>query len=185
MTATIARLILAMLILPATGAVFVVVFVAILRPGGPPSPAQLGLLWGAVYLFVGLYWVLLWRGTVNWTRRRVLYTVGGTVLALAGGVAVAAFCMTLNHRIPAPVLMMAGGGTVPIVWVLLTVLAWRETPAERTRRLAAAGAAEVLCPMCGYRMTGLREARCPECGAAFTLEQLLAVQPGRAAAAGL
>jgi hypothetical protein len=68
---------------------------------------------------------------------------------------------------------------VPIVWVLMTVVVWRETTAERTHRLAAAGADRIVCPMCGYAMTGLREARCPECGAAYTLEQLIATQPSR------
>ena len=183
MTATIARLVLAMLILPATGAVFIVTLFAILRPGAPPAVPQLLLLWTVIYLFVGGYWVLLWRGTVNWTRRRLLHTAGGSVAALGIGVVVGALCMTLNRNVPPPILMMVGGGVVPIVWVLMTVLVWRETAAERTSRLAAAGVEQVLCPMCGYAMTGLREARCPECGAAFTLEQLMAVQPGRAARA--
>jgi rubrerythrin len=64
----------------------------------------------------------------------------------------------------------------------MTVLVWRETNAERAARLAAVGASEIVCPVCGYRMAGLREARCPECGAAFTIEQLVAAQPNRPAA---
>jgi hypothetical protein len=185
MTATIARLVLAMLILPATGAVFVILFAAMLRPGGPPSPAGLLFLWAVVYAFVGSYWTLLWRSTVRWNGRRLLNTLGGTAVALASGVGMGVLCMALNDRIPPQVLIMFGGGIVPIVWVLLTVLAWRETPGERTMRLAAAGAADIVCPMCGYRMTGLREARCPECGGAFTLEQLVAAQPARTPAAAL
>src|SRR3954471_650000 len=182
MTTTIARLILAMLILPATGAVFVLAFLAMLRPGAPPSTPQLLFLWTVVYLFVGTYWLLLWHGVVRWTRRRVLHTVGGAVAALAGAVVVAGAGAALQPQAPPPLLIMLGAATVPIVWVLLTVLAWRETPAERTLRLAAAGADRIVCPICGYAMTGLREARCPECGAAFTLEQLVAAQPAREAA---
>jgi hypothetical protein len=185
MTATIARLILAMLILPATGAVFVLVFVAMLRPGTPPSTPQLLFLWAVVYLFVGSYWVLLWRGVVRWTRRRVLLTAGGAIASLAVAVVVGGAGAALQPQAPPPLLIMLGGATVPIAWVLLTVLAWRETPAERTLRLVGAGADRIVCPMCGYAMTGLREARCPECGAAFTLEQLVAAQPARAAAAGV
>jgi hypothetical protein len=30
-------------------------------------------------------------------------------------------------------------------------------------------------------MTGLKSTRCPECGSEFTLDELLAAQPGRAA----
>ena len=37
----------------------------------------------------------------------------------------------------------------------------------------------ILCPVCGYNLTGLREARCPECGGTFTLDQLAASQPQR------
>jgi hypothetical protein len=183
MTQIVARLVLAMLLLPATGAVFIILFVAVLRPGAPPSVPQLLLLWFALYAFIGVYWVLLWRSAVRWTPRRVLYTLGGTALSLLGGVAMAVLCLSLNPRIPVQPLVMVGGGMVPIAWVLMTVLVWRETAAERVARLAAAGASDIVCPMCGYHMTGLREARCPECGATFTLEQLLSVQPGRAAAA--
>jgi hypothetical protein len=185
MTRTVARLVLAMLLLPASGAVFVILFAAILRPGAPPSVSRLLLLWAIVYLFIGVYWLLLWRTEVKWTAGRVAATAGGTALALFAGVAMAALCLSLNRILPVQLLILAGGGTVPIAWVLLTVIVWRETPAERAGRLAAAGASDVLCPVCGYRMTGLREARCPECGAAFTLEQLMAVQPARAAATAL
>ena len=41
MTSTVARLVLAMLLLPATGAVFVVLFAASLRPSRPPGAAEL------------------------------------------------------------------------------------------------------------------------------------------------
>jgi hypothetical protein len=182
MTQIVARLVLAMLLLPATGAVFLILFIAVLRPGIAPSVPQLLLLWLILYAFVGAYWVLLWRGAVRWTTRRVLVTLGGTALSLLCGVAMAVLCTSLNPGIPPQPLVMLGGGMVPIAWVLMTVLVWRESAAERVARLAAAGASDIVCPMCGYRMTGLREARCPECGAAFTLEQLLSVQPGRAAA---
>jgi hypothetical protein len=66
---------------------------------------------------------------------------------------------------------------VPIAWVLITVLLWRETARERFERLAGLGPGPtVSCPVCGYSLAGLREARCPECGTHFTLDQLLAAQ---------
>ena len=53
-----------------------------------------------------------------------------------------------------------GGGLVPIVWVLATVLLWRETPAERLARMSnLVTNPTVLCPVCGYNLSGLREAR--------------------------
>jgi hypothetical protein len=42
--------------------------------------------------------------------------------------------------------------------------------------LAAFGST-VVCPLCGYNLTGLRQAACPECGDTFTLDQLAAAQP--------
>ena len=63
------------------------------------------------------------------------------------------------------------------IWMLGTALLWRETKAERMKRLAAgsgAGLAEALrCPSCGYSMRGLMQARCPECGSTYTLEALV------------
>ena len=75
--------------------------------------------------------------------------------------------------------VLFGGGVPPIAWVLATVLIWRETAEERMARITAAGTDAVLCPNCGYNMTGLREARCPECGSVFTIDQLVSGQPQR------
>ena len=57
-----------------------------------------------------------------------------------------------------------------------------ETARERAERLNASGRDGVVCPTCGYNLTGLTEPRCPECGSQFTLDQLLASQPSRATA---
>jgi hypothetical protein len=40
----------------------------------------------------------------------------------------------------------------------------------------------VVCPNCGYNLTGLSGTRCPECGKQYTINELLAEQPARAAA---
>lgn len=183
MTATIARLILAMLVLPATGAVFILTFVAVVAGSGgqgPPSFGAVAMLWTIVYAFVATYWVLLWRSTVRWTRARVRNTALAGLLALAGGLAFALALIAISRQIPHGIALLLGGGGVPIVWVLATVLLWRETPAERLARMSGlAGNPTVLCPVCGYNLSGLREARCPECGGTFTLDQLAAGQPQR------
>src|SRR2546423_7019264 len=124
MTATIARLILAMLILPATGAVFVLAFLAMLRPGAPPSTPQLLFLWAVVYLFVGAYWVLLWHGVVRWTRRRVLHTVGGAVAALAGAVVVAGAGAPPQPPAPPPPLSLLGRRSAPVPAGVVTMPSW-------------------------------------------------------------
>ena len=180
MTATIARLILAMLLLPVSAAVFVLGFAITIRAGGPPSTAALLLLWGCFYSFVATYWLLLWRRSVRWTNARVGKTALAAVGSLAGGSAVAAGALAVIPQIPTPIAVLIGGGVVPIVWVLATVLMWRETPAERVERMSGLlGKNAIVCPICGYNLAGLRQARCPECGAVYTLDDLVAAQPHR------
>jgi DNA-directed RNA polymerase subunit RPC12/RpoP len=114
---------------------------------------------------------------VPWNRRRVGRTAVATVLSVAGGVAVAYGCRAINRQVPPPIAVLLGGGTVPITWVLSTVLVWRETAAERLARLTAQGMPVIACPLCGYNLAGLTEARCPECGGRFTLEQVMLARP--------
>jgi hypothetical protein len=106
-----------------------------------------------------------------------------TVLSAFLGCALGTLCFAMARWIPVQFAVLIGGGTVPIAWVLGTVIVWRETAPERAQRLAAFGAA-VVCPLCGYNMAGLRTACCPECGGTFTLEQLVAAQPRAASEVG-
>ena len=176
MTRLIARLVLAMLILPLTGAVTLLCFGALLSRG-QPGYLKVAACWLVVYAFIAIYWMLLWRDMVLWTRRRKWMTLAAFMAAvLIGACFWAAFAYLVHEREAA---FFFSGGVPPIVWVLATVLIWRETPQERMARIATLGTDSVSCPVCGYNLTGLREARCPECGASFTLDQLLAGQPAR------
>jgi hypothetical protein len=180
MTAIIARLILAMLLLPVTAAVFVLSFAATVPGGGPPSAGRLLALWTFIYSFIAVYWILLWRSSVRWTNQRITRTVLAGLGSVTAGLFVGAAAVTLFHGLPVPIAILFGGGPVPIIWVLATVLIWRETPAERVERMGGLiGADAIVCPMCGYNLSGLREARCPECGATYTLDRLIAAQPHR------
>jgi hypothetical protein len=134
-------------------------------------------MWCLLYVFVGAYWVILWHDMVPWNRRRVVRTALATVLSLAGGVVVAYAVRIISRQAPPPFAVLLGGGTVPITWVLATVLVWRETAAERLARLTAHGMPVIACPLCGYNLAGLTEARCPECGGSFTLEQVVLARP--------
>jgi hypothetical protein len=134
-------------------------------------------MWAALYVFVGAYWVVLWHDMVPWNARRVTLTALASVLSLAGGVAVAVAFLAIYRILPPPMAVLLGGGTVPITWVLSTVLIWRETATERLRRLTAHGVPVVACPLCGYDLAGLKEARCPECGSSFTLDQVFLARP--------
>src|SRR4029450_8917057 len=115
MTRTVARLILAMLLLPCTGAVFLLLFVLLVVTGGPGPPAvgRLLLMWLLLYAFVAAYWVMLWRDMVTWNQRRLTLTALGSVLSLAGGSAVAVGCMAVNRLLPPPVAGLIGRGPPP------------------------------------------------------------------------
>lgn len=182
MTATMARLVLAMLLLPATGAVFLLSFFALIRPATPPGTLPIMIVWLIVYAFVAAYWVLLWRNVVRWTVARIGRTAIVSGLALLLGAAIGVLLTALAPWAPGQVVILVGGGTVPITWVLGTVIVWRESTGERAERLSRLGVS-VVCPLCGYNLAGLREARCPECGGSFTLDQLAAAQSRPAAEA--
>ena len=179
MTKLVARLVLAMLILPLTGTVFVVSLAMIITRGGPPLWYDAIAVWVVVYVFVGVYWIILWRSLITWTLRRRLRT---GLSALAAILIAAVACILMFRVLFVPEVaasILVGGGVGPPLWVLATVLIWRETAEERLQRLASASTDAVFCPICSYNMTGLREARCPECGTRFSLDELVRSQPHR------
>jgi hypothetical protein len=143
--------------------------------GGPPPIAGLVVLWVIIYVFIAAYWILLWREVVRWTpprvRRTVLAALGALVSGGLFGLFLTAFALPELEMV-----VLMGGGLPPIVWVLATVLIWRETRHERLTRLAATGGRAVICPLCGYNLTGLRDTRCPECGGHFTVDELVRAQ---------
>jgi hypothetical protein len=182
MTRLIARLILSMLLLPISGALLLISLFLCSGAQGPTVPLVVGI-WLALYAFIASYWLLLWRGVVCWTARRVRLTVlAGLAAVIFGGLVAEMIRTVMGRRVALPAVLI-GGGLPPIIWVLATVLTWRETPQERMQRLTAAGAGALSCPICGYNMTGLREARCPECGVGMTLDELVAAQARRDAVA--
>ena len=127
MTHMVARLVLAMLLFPTAGGAFLLILVSLVRGAGAPPVTGLIIDCAAVYLLVVIYWFLLWRSIVRWTRRRILRTIGGTALSLACGLAAGALFIALNPRLPLQFPIIAVGGTAPVIWLLLTVLLWRET----------------------------------------------------------
>lgn len=183
MTRLIARLVLAMLILPISVAIFVLLFFGVIvGRGGPPSVTTVLIIWCVVYSFIAVYWTTLWKDVIVWTPTRKSRTTVAAFWALGAG-AVIALIMWPHVRNEEAIAVLFGGGVPPIVWVLATVFIWRETAQERLERLKAAGTDTIVCSVCGYNMTGLKEARCPECGAQYTLDQLYAAQPARDKAA--
>jgi hypothetical protein len=176
MSGLVARILLAMLMLPSAAAVALLLFSQLeMTQSHRDACAIVGMV---LFPFIMLYWWLLWRRSVVWTSTRVTWTLLLIPLCALGGLVThystsfAYGYSYLTHWV-APLL-------TPLAWLLLMTLLWRETPLERARRLRALNKDGVTCPACGYNLTGLQSTRCPECGTLYTLDELLASQPSRA-----
>ena len=183
MSRLIASILLSILLFPLAAVVFLVVFIVFAQSfdrNGEVALVSAGVLtWG----FIAWYWVFVWRKTVSWTPKRIARTLYAALAAAGAGLIAGIMIGGIEEEIG----FFIGSVVPPLLWLVVTVLVWRETDAERSARLRAAlGAAgpdrpAIPCPTCGYDMTGLKSTRCPECGSEFTLDELLAAQPGRAA----
>lgn len=178
MSPLVSRILLTILLFP-TALLFLFLTFLFLDQLGSGSDLETiggGTLMTCGYMIV--YWLLVWCRDVRWTpaRRRSTWLAAGVAAALGGTLG---FTILVSVPKDEELAVVSGSLTATLLWIVATVLLWRETPDERGARLARAGADTLVCPSCGYNLTGLREARCPECGAAFTLNDLLASQPGR------
>jgi hypothetical protein len=190
MSTLVARILLSLMVVPLGALVYIVSFIVI-NTFYRDDEWSLILAGGATWGFVAAYWVLLWRRAVSWTTARVTWTLVGAALALVLGLAIGAGLMGVVAAQRsfvswewAPVLAFATACS-PVLWLFATVLVWRETRDERAARVRGVNRGGVVCPTCGYNLTGLSDARCPECGARYTLDELLASQPQHAAATDL
>ena len=176
MSRLLARIMLAVLMLPVAALVYIVVFgvlyESLMRRRGEECFVVTGLITGA---FVAAWWFLLWFRSVRWTAERVWLSLGSVPAALGVGACVGLGMAELERGLGA---FLFGPGAV-FSWLVLTVFVWRETARERARRIDVRGARALVCPACGYNLTGLTASTCPECGAAYTIDELLASQPGR------
>lgn len=171
---------LALLMLP-LAAVMYIFIVLLITEVFSRSAGMLAFLLAnaAAAAFIALYWLRLWRGTVRWTPERRRRTAGIALLSVIAGIL---FGLPGGIIIEDSFGLFFGGVTAILLWLVGTIFVWRETPNERAERLRGRGPETLVCPVCGYNMTGLREALCPECGASFQINELLASQPQREAA---
>lgn len=187
MSRLISRILLTVFMLPLAGIVYTAVFVVSTRVMSagyyyPSRDVKAFLGSGVVaWVFVAGYWVALWGRGVRWDVRRVNAT-WGSVVVCAG---VAAVIAVLLHQATnlASFAAFIGSSLAPMLWLVATVFVWRESKEERAARVRDTSEDALVCPVCGYNLTGLSEARCPECGAKFTLSELIARQPARETAA--
>jgi len=126
------------------------------------------------WLFIVVFWMLLWRRYVRWTHRRLQKTIASFFVVL--------FPAALAGWLTSPVVdesfgMFIAGATAILLWLVATVLIWRETVTERFERIRYFGDNALICPNCGYNLTGLTTCTCPECGSEYTLDELVRSQP--------
>jgi hypothetical protein len=182
MSQLIARIMLAILLFPLAGTLYFIVFVVYVKSQNSWSRHNTNiafLIAGIVsWIFIAGYWYALWRKTVRWTDGRISWTALCFLGAVLAGAVAGAAIYALEDELGVFVGTVLG----PLLWQVGTVLVWRESAAERAERLAQSGPGGVVCPTCGYNLTGLKGTRCPECGSEFTLDSLLACQPGKAQA---
>ncbi len=176
MSRLLARIMLAVFMLPVAALVWVVVFAVLYEDLLRSREEQCFLVSGLVTAaFVGGYWVLLWRRSIRWNAPRVFGSVG---LAL-GAVVLGGLVGWLMDRLENGLGSLLFGPATIFAWLVGTVFLWRETQGERASRLDARSGTSLVCPACGYNLTGLGQATCPECGISYTIDELLASQPGR------
>ena len=175
---------LAIFMLPLAGLVYVVAAMAGERyyrsskyDYEPLEDWMFGTAGMVTWLFLAGYWILLWRSSVRWTAARRMATVGAAVLSFVTSLLVA---VAINEMLERDIGSFVGSVMARMLWLVATVLIWRESADERIKRLRDIGTDNIVCPKCGYNLTGLHQARCPECGTQFTLNELLASQPGKA-----
>lgn len=177
MSKLVAKLMLALLMLPTAAAMYIAGVVIGFEALGWGAEDAVFLLVSAVVLgYVVMYWLWLWRGTVVWTARRRNMTIGSGFAAIVIGVFAGSVGFSTGESSFGIFLAAVVAG---LAWLLLTVLVWRETNEERQTRLRAFGGGTIVCASCGYNLTGLKRTLCPECGAEPTVEELIAGQPSR------
>ncbi len=171
---------LAVFMLPVGAIVYLIAFAVLWETTTGLRPDEPLLVWSGVIagIFVAAYWLLLWFRSIRWTRERVLLTVGASVFAIGSG----SFGAWLVGLMEADVGAFVSGPIAIFSWLILTVFIWRDTRRERARRIDIRAGGALVCPVCGYNMTGLRQTICPECGATYTIDELVASQPGEEAA---
>jgi hypothetical protein len=173
----VSRILLAMLMFPLAILVLIVTGVSFDKVVGyTPEDTIVFVVSGVTWAFVAVYWILVWRTTVHWTSLRMILTASAALGALVAGIIVGLVFNGIERHFGS----FVGAASAPLLWLVATVLIWRETAAERMERLKSSADA-IVCPTCGYNLTGLTGTRCPECGTQFTLTELLASQPNKAA----
>jgi len=170
------KILLAVFLIPAAAIVYILTFFfleeANYRRGASACVAAGIVTW----MFIACYWVALWSGSVQWTRRRFAGTLVAALCAVGGAILLGIAAEIVVRGSRGTFGAFCGSMFAPIAWLIATVFIWRETAAERRARVSSSSTTAVTCPTCGYNLTGLTATRCPECGKQCTLDELFAAQ---------
>ena len=127
------------------------------------------LTWGFVGVFPGLAFYfgigLIWRGTVNWTKSRLIAvaSTSAAYLAILALVGILLAYNTPGQDDVAIALLLTSLAGCAVALPVASRIVWEPRSAE-------SGAP---CPSCGYDLRGQHECRCPECGEQFTVGELV------------
>jgi hypothetical protein len=178
MTNLLARILLAVMLLPLAAVVYMVVLFPLMGRHRGRGAEEVAFLMASIVTatFVAYYWIWLWRDSVNWTKPRTAKTLLSGLGCIAAGIIVALILNAISGIHDPSFCFFIGGVIAIISWLPITVIIWKETPLERAERMRVADKDALFCPRCGYNMTGLNQARCPECGAQYTINQLFSAQ---------
>jgi len=180
MSQLVAKILLAILMFPLASLWYAVVVVVLYegRYRGLWQNRDLPWVFAGVstWILMAIYWALIWKSSVRWTSERMIWTFGCALGALLFGTVAGSLLNSIERDFGT----FVGTASAPLLWIVSTCFIWRENREERTERLRAVNENTLVCPNCGYNLTGLSESRCPECGEKFTLNELVAAQPKRA-----
>jgi hypothetical protein len=183
MSRMISNLLLSLSMVPLAITVFFLAAIGLSEGAGMSEERAFTIASVVLLVFVVVYWTCVWASSFRWTESRVLRTIAAFAASLCVGGLAGGMVVYVLRDLDA---LFAGGilGSMAAAtaWMIFSVLAWRETGKERAERISGAGggfAGILLCPNCGYNMTGLIQARCPECGTEYTLDVLLAANAER------
>ncbi len=127
MSHLVARILLAILMLPAAAMVYIVTFITALRTM-PQNESGLFILGGSVmWAFIILYWLVLWIGIVRFTGTRIAVTLLVTIGALAAGLVIGLMGSTIERGMGP----FIGSVAAPLCWLIAVIFVWRETAEER------------------------------------------------------
>ena len=172
MSNLLARLLLAVILLVSAPLLYVTVLFVLEMGLQRPDFEALFASSVIVAAWVVIGWILIWHSQVKWTSARGKMTFFSMLWSVGAAFLVGTLVNHLSVRGSPDLGVLSGFVCWFVVWLVSTVVIWRESAIERVRRLGEISDSALLCPACGYNLTGLHQARCPECGKQYTLDEL-------------